>query len=612
MTLDRATVGWAGIPLLVVGLALAVAAGVWLSWVEFRRTDRREVDASAAAGGLEGVWRWCLIAALVAGTLVRVVGLGERGLSHPEAYIPGLNLPAGMSLPPPRHGFVETAVWHFRAEPHPFGYYLAMWAWTKTVGATLVTIRLPEAILGVLSIWLIYRVGRLAYSVPVGVVAAGLLSLHGFHTYWSQVARMYAPGAFLGLLSTWLLLTMTRGRRSRPLVEIAYVATTVAGAMTVEAFWPFLCAQILWTALNHTDEETPIPRAAVLQAAAFMMAAPMLSHAAMLGRNGATPPPSLAFLRDYLSFGFLFQHGAFEEPTPTFSEPPFAGAVIVLAASVVLLAAGLRATSADEVTTKAPPPRLPLALCAVGMCLAMLGLAIVSYVRHTALAALSLVPLVAVLIPLVAGRVRPWLARAAPVVERLLRDQPALTSLVPTLALLPALAMFVVSYVLTLTAPRAFLIFVPYLLIVVAAGAVSVARRRVVSLTVGALLVSMFAASTVILHRTPISPRDYQGLGRQIQARLQPDDLIFVPGGHWGYTPLFFYLDHDRLVPGGYFAALRRHPNSRVWLPTFFKLPTHEDATRALEGYKAIDHVDALEAQATLYVPPSRSHSPMP
>ena len=603
MTLDRETLGFAGIPLVLVGLAVASAAFIWLM------SERRQPAAEPESGEevpparLTRVWWWCLVLALVIGTLVRVVGLGERGLSHPEAYIPGLDLPAGISEPPPRHAFVETVVWHFRSEPHPFGYYLAMWVWTSLFGATLTSIRMPEMILGVLSIWLTYRVGALAYSPRVGVVAAGLLGLHGFHTFWSQAARMYAPGAFLGLLSTWLLLLMTRRAPPRRMVEVAYVATTVAGAMTVEFFWPFLCAQILWTVLNHTSESERAPRVAVLESAAFMLASPMLSHAAMLGRGGATPEPSAAFLRNYFSFGFLFQNGAYSEASAGFFELPTAIALGVCAVSVALLVSGLSATRATSVAARQVPSLRALGLCAVGMWLVMLGLAIVSYVRHTGLAVLSVAPLAAFLIPLGAGRIRPWLTRVSPVARGLLREQPALTSLVPLLAIVPALVMFVVSYQLTLTASRAFLIFVPYLLIVIAAGAVRLSNRRAQASVVAALLAGLFSASTVILHRMPISPRDYQGLARGIQARSQPGDLVFAPGSHWGYTPLFYYLDHRRLVTQDFRAVLKRVPGARVWLPTFRGLPTAPDAVDALSGYRAAESVSVLGGVAVLMVP---------
>ena len=604
MDFNLAAWTWIGVPLVLLGLATALGAWGWFAIAEFRRAGSHvAVDPPERPPALVSGWRWCLVLAIVIGTLVRVVGLGERSLSHPESYIPGIDLPAGISEPPPRHEFVETAVWHFRSEPHPFGYYLAMWAWTKTFGATLTAIRVPEMILGVLSIWLIYLVGTLENGPKVGVVAAALLSLHGSHSYWSQIARMWVPGTFLGLLSTWLLWKMTYDSRPHPGLGLAYVATTVAGAMTVEFYLVLLCGQMLWTAVNHSDTTNRIPRPAVYQALAFMLAAPMLSHGVMLGRNEAAPPPSAAFLREYFSFGFLFQHGAFAEHKDRYYELPSAASMGVFILSLVTIAAGFRAAKSRPRPNAVPSPSLrPLFLCAAGMAMVMLGIAVVSYVRHGALAALSVLPILALAIPFAAGAVRPAFARFAPAVERLFNRWPACTALMPSLAVAPALAIFAISFKLTLTAPRAFLIFVPYQLILIAVGVVALSRTRVAAAGIAAVLVSVFAASTAILHRTPFTTRDYQELGRQIEARSEPEDLVFTPTKHWAYTPLFFYVNHQRLVADHYADALRRAPHARVWLPQFLRMPQSDDARAALAGYRVVDQVYAPEAEAALYV----------
>lgn len=359
---------WMGAPLIVSGLVVALAACSWIAIVELKRAGSRapaEEERQPSAGSLDRTWTSLLVLALVVGAFVRVTGLDVKGLSHPEAYIPGIDLPAGISDPPPRHALVETAAWHFRSEPHPFGYYLAMWGWTKVFGASLTSIRAPGALLGVLSIFLIDRVGVSAYGTRVGVVAAGLLSLHGFHIFWSQAARMWVPGACLGLLSTWLLLEMTRTRRARPRIEWAYVLTTVAGAMTIEFYWALLCVQILWTALSHRQTSSGVPRAAVIQTLAFILSAPMLSHAMMLGRNGAAPPPSLEFLRDHFSFGFLFQHGV---STEDFYELPVAVSIAVLAASIAFIVLGLRVSTREEFAAQAPRHRCGRLCCVRAAC----------------------------------------------------------------------------------------------------------------------------------------------------------------------------------------------------------------------------------------------------
>ena len=95
------------------------------------------------------------------------------------------------------------------------GYYLAMFGWTRLFGTTEMALRLPGALLGTASVWLIYCIGARVWFPAVGALAAVMLALHGFHIQWSQNARMYVPAAFLALLATWFLLAVADSSRRR-------------------------------------------------------------------------------------------------------------------------------------------------------------------------------------------------------------------------------------------------------------------------------------------------------------------------------------------------------------------------------------------------------------
>jgi Dolichyl-phosphate-mannose-protein mannosyltransferase len=588
------------------GLTAATLVSAWIAGTELRResgTPSVGVTLKPPSELLEPEWWWALALVIVVGTIVRLYGLDLKGLSHPEAYIPGLNLPAGISEPPPRHGFVETLRWHVSSEPHPFGYYMAMWAWTKAFGTSLTAIRAPEAILGVLSLWLIFKVGALTFGTRVGIVASALLSLHGFHIFWSQAARMYVPGAFLGLLSTWLLLTMSRQRRPPPWLEAGYLLTTLAGVMTVEFFWPFFGVQILWLALANRTAPARGSRIASIQVLAFILSAPMLSLSALLGRNNAAPAPSLEFLTDFLSFGFLFDHGAWGVHGRAAMPLAVVGFVLIL--GVALLVRGLGVTPLETVveSSREPLRTRPLVFAACSIALVMLGIAPAAEGRQNALAALSVLPLLALLIPAGVGMLIREAQRLAPRSARWLDQHPEAVSLVALLALVPTPLIFVASYKLTLTAPRAFLIFVPYVLILVAAGVVALARTRLRAVAIAVPLLAMFSASAVILHRTPISFIDYRGLSDALSKKMQSDDLIFVQPRSWEVTPFFYYLDQRRLVAADYSEVLRKAPQSRVWA---FVLPDQKPTQPmidALSGHRIAERIDAWNAHAILYIP---------
>jgi len=63
-------------------------------------------------------------------------------------------------------------------------------------------LRLPAAIWGILSVYWIFRVGRLIHSERVGILAAFLLAINPFHIRYSQELRFYALFILLTLISS--------------------------------------------------------------------------------------------------------------------------------------------------------------------------------------------------------------------------------------------------------------------------------------------------------------------------------------------------------------------------------------------------------------------------
>ena len=595
--------GFGRLGVLLVGLGALTSLAVFASLVaaQVKAVGWRSPPATATER-LPRPWLWLLLAAVAAGLAIRLIGLDARGMFHSEVWIPGIDLPPGVSWPPPRHGLAETALWHFRFEPHPFGYYLAMLGWTKAFGTSLWSMRMPALILGVGSILMTWRVGALTYGARAGVIAAALLSLHAFHIYWSQAARMYVPGSFLGLVSTWLLIEMTRRREPSPLIEAGYVLSVVAGALTVEFFWPLLCFQIAWTAIGARGPAGRIPRAAFFQALAFILSAPMLSHALIGGRGGAADPPTLRFLVDYFTFGLLFQVEPYRAPPLLIPMALTAGACLF---SLFLLVLGLRARPVRE--TSGEPPAAPalwwLLPAALGSCAIMLGFVPISFVRRKVLAAISVMPFIAIAIPIAAAWIGPMARRLSPRLVPVLDWFSSLTGLVAILAAGPMLALFVVSFAVEVMAARAFAVFIPYVLIVIAAGVISLARTRIAAAALAGALGVLLAVGLYVSWRMPITWRDYQGLSHALQARLRPGDVIFTRAHVSSYTPYYYYLGYRNVVSSGYAQATAGPVRPRVWVVGFEGEKPLPGITDALAGYTPGDQLSAWQTRAQLYTP---------
>ena len=177
-----------------------------------------------------------LVVALILGTVLRLHGLGGESLSHPEIYVPGIQLPAGISEPPPRTTLAEALSFHFHSEPHPMGWYLMMLGWTDVAGTSEWALRLPSVLFDTDTIGVIFLVGRQMFSPAVGALAALLLALQGYHFYWSQIARMYSAGAFWSLLGTYLVFALAETQLRHTGLEVAYVFKVIAGVQTTDLY----------------------------------------------------------------------------------------------------------------------------------------------------------------------------------------------------------------------------------------------------------------------------------------------------------------------------------------------------------------------------------------
>src|SRR5919202_5439012 len=89
--------------------------------------------------------QWLVLAAAVSGILLvgfllRLHDLEKSTIGHIEMYVPGLELPDELSDPRPRLTVVQTLVGVVTdGEPHPPGYYLFMFGWTRLFGTSVLS-----------------------------------------------------------------------------------------------------------------------------------------------------------------------------------------------------------------------------------------------------------------------------------------------------------------------------------------------------------------------------------------------------------------------------------------------------------------------------------------
>ncbi len=120
---------------------------------------------------------------------------------------------------------------------HPPGYYLLLHFWRMPMGDSEFALRALSAFSGVLTVAVVYALGRDLLDEWAGLGAAFLFAASPFSVYYSQEARMYALLGLFSALSTYLLVRLAR-RPTGPLFA-GYVLAVAAGLYIHYAF-PFV------------------------------------------------------------------------------------------------------------------------------------------------------------------------------------------------------------------------------------------------------------------------------------------------------------------------------------------------------------------------------------
>jgi mannosyltransferase len=98
---------------------------------------------------------------------------------------------------------------------HPPAYYLLLHFWQTVAGSSDLALRLPSALMGILSVAVMYLLGRLLFGSRAGVWAAAVTALMPFHLYYSQEMRMYSQVFLLACLALLCQVQLWRDKRKR-------------------------------------------------------------------------------------------------------------------------------------------------------------------------------------------------------------------------------------------------------------------------------------------------------------------------------------------------------------------------------------------------------------
>ena len=109
------------------------------------------------------------------------------------------------------HDFIQQGV---MPDSHPIGVEAFLWLWVRIFGWSEFWVKLPFALMGIGSIYLIYLIGRQWFNSKVGLFSAAFFAISQFTVFYSQLARPYSAGLFFVLLMAWFWYKVVFGTKT--------------------------------------------------------------------------------------------------------------------------------------------------------------------------------------------------------------------------------------------------------------------------------------------------------------------------------------------------------------------------------------------------------------
>lgn len=99
--------------------------------------------------------------------------------------------------------FHDLIQYGIKIDGHPAGVQTFLYYWAMVVGWDEFWLKLPFALMGIGSVFLIYVIGQQWFNRKTGLLAAAFFAASQFTVFYSQIIRPYAPGLFFVLFFTY-------------------------------------------------------------------------------------------------------------------------------------------------------------------------------------------------------------------------------------------------------------------------------------------------------------------------------------------------------------------------------------------------------------------------
>ena len=109
------------------------------------------------------------------------------------------------------HDFIQQGI---MPDSHPIGVEAFLWLWVRIFGWSEFWVKLPFALMGIGSVYLVYLIGLQWFNRKVGLFSAAFFAVSQFTVFYSQLARPYSAGLFFVLLMAWFWYKVVFGSKT--------------------------------------------------------------------------------------------------------------------------------------------------------------------------------------------------------------------------------------------------------------------------------------------------------------------------------------------------------------------------------------------------------------
>ncbi len=188
--------------------------------------------------------RLVLIAIVLFAAFLRLQHLGKESLTMDEVWTARAFLFSNLYVIEEPKSILPHIVRFWFSQGHFPTYFLMMDYWIKVFGSGEFALRFPSAIFGILSVYLVFLLGKRLFDERTGLLAGYLFATSLINIYYAQCARPYSMALFFVLLS--FLFFLEALERNSPLAWLSYSVFTLIALLTSASVLPVLICQIIF------------------------------------------------------------------------------------------------------------------------------------------------------------------------------------------------------------------------------------------------------------------------------------------------------------------------------------------------------------------------------